>query len=778
MLVWPAALMFVLLPGQAEPAPPGFLRTLTNPTPRHDGKAISVAYSPDGKLLATGGWDKRIRLWDAATGKAVRDWPAHDPAVWPLAFSADGKQLLSAGKDGKVVLWALDGTEVRRFDGHTAGVYKLAWLHDEDRLLTASFDKSVREWQVSTGKELRKAAQDDEVHALAVAPDRKSFATGTDRGKITLYRRDLTAVTSWQGHGTGIDHLAYSPDGKTLVSGGWDRTAVLWDPTDGAKLRTFEGHKDNVWPAVFSPDGKRLVTASRDGLIRVWNPATGDLVRELDGPSKGVPLVAFRPDGKVFAATSWDGSVRQWELESGKPVGPAVGHLGRILDLRLSRDGKELASLGADGALLSWDTRTGQPTRTSQARLEEPIFGVIGARFAALGTDSATGLLFDRIRTGPGTELSAAGGHLAELHFASDERRLLALRGNGRLLVHDTADGKEVGNTLLGKARALAVTPDGTGFVALSPNESLRWHRLEDLRPIRAVGVAADGPLGLRFSRDGRLLVGIGPDRVTVWEAATGLVRHRIDHTAGQHRPMAFSPDGRLLYLADAKGGWTAIDLRRGVRVRERQGPAGEATRLAVSGDGTTLAVGVANGDVHLWNLAVEPPPVASVVNYPEEKLRRWLDDLAGSNGDKVQAAIAGLTETGPAAVATIAAILKPAAPVDPGRVRALIRALDADDFDERDKARLALLRLGSRVLAEVERAVPKAVSPEQRRLLQAVRDDLAAATLDAEALRDLRLIEVLEGLGARAELEPVAKGDPEAESTKHAKAALERLGR
>lgn len=776
MLVWPAALMFVLLPGQAEPAP-GFLRTLTNHTPRHDGKAISVAYSPDGKLLATGGWDKRIRLWDAATGTAIRDWQAHDPAVWPLAFSADGKQLLSAGKDGKVILWNLDGTEVRRFDGHTAGVYKLAWLHDEDRLLTASFDKTVREWQVSTGKELRKAAQDDEVHALAVAPDRKSFATGTDRGKITLYRRDFTEVTSWQGHGTGIDHLSYSPDGKTLVSGGWDRTAVLWDPADGAKLRTFEGHQDNVWPAVFSPDGKRLVTASRDGLIRVWDPATGDLVREIDGPSKGVPLVAFRPDGKAFAATSWDGSVRQWDLESGKPVGPATGHLGRILDLRLSHDGKELASLGVEGTLLTWDTRTGTPTTTAQGRLDEPKVGAVGERFAALVNFANRGRLLDRARGGPGVELLGDGGEPTELHFTPDERRLVTLRGNGRLVVHDTANGDLVGNVLLGKAQAVAVTPDGTGFVALSPNDALRWYRLDDLRPIRAVNVAADGPLGLRFSRDGRLLVGLGPDRVTVWEAATGLGRWRVEHAAGAHGPVAFSPDGRLLYLADAKGGWGAFDLRRGVRVQQRQGPAGEATRLAVSGDGKTLAVGIANGDVHLWDLAVEPPAVAAVVNHPEEKLRRWLDDLAGSDGDKVQAALAGLAETG-TSIALIAAILKPAAPVDPERVRALIRALDADDFDERDKARLALLRLGSRVLAEVERAVPKAVSPEQRRLLQAVRDDMTSATLDGEGLRELRLVEVLEGLGARAALEPVAKGDPEAESTKHAKAALERLGR
>jgi WD40 repeat protein len=761
-------------------------RVLETPLPRHTEKAISVAYSPDGQRLATGGWDRMIRIWDAASGRLLATWEAHTPAVWPLVFSNDGLRLLSGGRDGKVALWDIaTSEELLRFEGHTAGVYKLAWLQGEGRLLTGSFDHTVREWDVATGRELRKIELSTEVHGLAVAPDARTFAVATNQGRIAIYKRDFTEGLAWQGHGTGVDHLSYSPDGKVLVSGGWDGKAILWNPEDGAKLRTLD-HKVNVWPVVFSADGKLLVTGSLDGGIRFWNPATGELRRELEGHPKGVPMVAFRPDGKVLASVGHEGTVRQWDVATGLPVGPAVGNSERLYDLQFSPDGRALRALGQDRSLVTWNVAAGRIVRRVVVEPRNLRGGYLGEKWSLVGSDTSAVELIDTA-TGKALPLPEAGrANPTHLALSADGRYLAFVNQQNQLALWDR-EGKEIVRIRTESPQPVVFTPDGENLVFAPRNGVLQVLQTRDGTLRQTFVEEARQLRHLRVSPDGRLLAGVVDGEVIVWEIASGHIRWRIDlpppdtkpdirsGVNGEAHPVAFSPDGRVLYLTDFAGGLHGYDTLQGKKLLQRPGTRSQATCLAVAPDSRLVAIGDVHGTIRLWD--VDTPPLA-FRSHPPEVLRKWLADLGHAGGETPRHALVGLVEGGVDTVPLLSQALKPVPKLEPGRVAALIRQLDAEDFDEREAAQLALLRFGVRIEGEIDAVLKVTTASEARRRLREIKQELASATLDTQTLRELRAIEVLERLGAKDVLAPLAAGDPEAVTTKQAKAALVRLGR
>ncbi|MBD2132961.1 hypothetical protein H6F47_11110 [Sphaerospermopsis sp. FACHB-1094] len=247
------------------------LQTLTG----HSNLVTSVAYSPDGKTLASGG-DKTIKLWAVKTGNLLQTFTGHSNLVTSVAYSPDGKTLASASNDNTIKLWAVKtGNLLQTFTGHSYWVGSVAYSPDGQTLASASNDNTIKLWDVKTGNLLH----------------------------------------TFVGHSNSVWSVAYSPDGQTLASGSRDNTIKLWEVKTGNLLQIFTGHFHWVTSVAYSPDGKTLASASNDTTIKLWEVKTGNLLQIFTGHSHWVTSVAYSPDGQTLASGSGDKTIKIWRLK-------------------------------------------------------------------------------------------------------------------------------------------------------------------------------------------------------------------------------------------------------------------------------------------------------------------------------------------------------------------------------------------------------------------------------------------------------------------------------
>ncbi|KAH6715923.1 prolyl oligopeptidase-like protein [Leptodontidium sp. MPI-SDFR-AT-0119] len=329
----------------------------------HDRSVRAVAFSPDGKLLASASSDMTVRLWNPATGKEVQKLEGHDYSVGTVAFSPGGKLLASASADRTVRLWNLaTGKEVQKLEGHGYSVRAVAFSPDGKLLASVLSDSTVRLWNPVTGKEVQKLeGHDDSVGAVVFSPDGKLLASASNDWTVRLWNPATEKeVQKLEGHDNWVRAVAFSPDGKLLASASDDRTVRLWNPVIGKKAQKLKGHNDSVGAVVFSPDGKLLASASDDWTVKLWNPATEKEVQKLEGHSDWVRAVAFSPDSKLLASASDDWTVKLWNPITGKKVQKLKGHNDSVRAIAFSPDGKLLASASSDRTVRLWNPATGK----------------------------------------------------------------------------------------------------------------------------------------------------------------------------------------------------------------------------------------------------------------------------------------------------------------------------------------------------------------------------------------------------------------------------------
>lgn len=284
----------------------------------HSGSVMSVAFSPDGEMLASGSRDDAIKLWDVLTRKLLRTLTGHGADVYSIAFSPDGKVLASGSADKSVRLWEVQTGVLRgTLMGHDGIVRWVTFSPDGKMLASGSEDKTLRLWDAARGKLLR-----------------------------TL-----------PGH--ALKSLAFSPDGKTMVSGGRDTTVQLWDVTTGKRRALLEGHSGCIEGVAFSPDGNMVASSSEDGTVRLWDVAKATLRQTLRGHGMEVDSVVFSPDGKVIASGGKDRSIKLWDTQTGELRRTLTGPLARQESLAFSPDGATLASGsgGPEALIRLWSLR-------------------------------------------------------------------------------------------------------------------------------------------------------------------------------------------------------------------------------------------------------------------------------------------------------------------------------------------------------------------------------------------------------------------------------------
>ncbi len=328
---------------------------------------LTAEISKDGRYLAVSNEDLMIHVFDLTTKKAVRVCTGHADAVTGLAFSPDGKTLATASHDKTVKLWPLPSGEPKTLTGHTSWVLGVCFSPDGTTLATGGYDKTVRLWNVATGK--NSATWNDHtagVRTVAFAPNGKLLASaGSDRLVRIWDIAEGKVKFSLKGHKGAVRSIAFSPDGTMLASGSEDKSAKIWDALTGKELRTLDGHGDTVTAVRFSPNGHSLAAATFNGGVVLWDPSTGRKRGRLNGHQEAVTAVAYTAGGKQLITTGQDRQIHLWNPVAGvdatalkvfKPS-PAVSTAA------VSVDGRSATTGGFDGAVRFWDATTGEPKK-------------------------------------------------------------------------------------------------------------------------------------------------------------------------------------------------------------------------------------------------------------------------------------------------------------------------------------------------------------------------------------------------------------------------------
>jgi WD40 repeat protein len=326
--------------GAAGPAPGEAAITLTAPAIPNIKPQVavvspvsSVKFSPDGKLLAVGGYQE-VRLVEPDTDKTLATLSGHADYVRSIAFSPDGKYLAAAGglpqREGEIKIWdTVSHQLVRTLRGHKDCIYSVAWSRDGKLMASGSYDRIVKLWDASTGQELRNLQDHiDAVFSVAFSPDGKHLASGSQDRTVKIW--DIASgqrLFTLSDASDGLTSLAYSPGGNDIAAAGYDKTIYVWHlgNDEGSLTQSLIADEDSILALIWSPDGKTIITSSSDGSIRFRDAATLNPVGVIDHQPDWVEALGISPDGNLLAAGRYNGSLSLYDAKTYRQIeGPSM----------------------------------------------------------------------------------------------------------------------------------------------------------------------------------------------------------------------------------------------------------------------------------------------------------------------------------------------------------------------------------------------------------------------------------------------------------------------
>ena len=592
---------------------------------------LSVDFSPDGTMLASGGDGGTLTIWKVADGREITMSEGHGGAVHCITFSPDGTKLASGGWDKTIKLWNVaDGKEITTLKGHSDSIFSVNFSQDGALLVSGSNDSTIKLWNVTDGKEIMTLPGDSPVRSVNFSPDDKILASGNQDRTITFWNvEEGRKLKELQEHQGSVETVNFSPDGNMLVSGSSDGTIKLWNVTDGSEIATLPGHSGPINSVNFSPDGKLLVSGSTDHTIKVWGVEERKEITTLRGHSGSINNVKFSPDSTLLASGSEDTTIRLWNLAADSSI--LKGHSGNVYSVSFSPDNTMLASGSLDTTITLWNVNDGRAITTLPGHAE----GVTIVNFSSDGKLLASGSadwtikLWDTEKTNNVRETRTLPGQgsVLNVNFSSDSRTLVSGSADGTIQLWDVENG-EVNSTFplqghSGVIRSVNFSPDGE-LLASGANEIKLWSLPDGKEQPKLPG--EKGSLGtiqsLAFGPDGKLLAS-GANMITLWDVGDGNEITALPGNFGIVRSVSFNPAGTLLASGSDTGAITLWDVADRREISTLEGHDDRIQSVTFSSDGTKLASGSADRTIRLWNLDLD------------DLLRRgceWLDGYLNTN--------------------------------------------------------------------------------------------------------------------------------------------------
>lgn len=598
------------------------------------GRIYDLKYAPDGTRLAVA-TTLGIWIYDATTYQVLHFLKKHEDLVERIVFSPNGSILASEERFDKIHLWDVNTGKHKYKLDHQGGIKHFDFSADGQTLVTLSrgsrvglfVNTTLYHADTGTEKQVKSMAMNDIEFTQAYHKtfDRNNNILATGELDNTIYFWDLVEGVrkkTLSGQKGGLNCLAFSPDGKTLASGGEGEfirgedgnfrrdngVFHVWDAVKGKRKHNFSGENMyDIRSVAFSPDGSLLAGGDEFGQIHLVDPNTGKYLKKLEGHSRRVVAISFSSDMRTFASGSKDGRVRIWDIASGENKQTLDGFFDQVIGFDVSADGKTII-MGGSGPTYLWDVASGKREKTfTESAYAGNIAFIPGGKFIL--TDANADFLYDRNTAKRAAHFLGTGSAASSVGFSPDGKKIVTGNNDGTVLLFDVERRNYDGQVTLaahqGRVVSLEYSPDGKTIVSGSADKTIKLWDANTTQKKKVFSGDMNALTDVALSPNGKTIAAVdNTETIYLWDTDTSAQKKfRTGHAAGV-LSVAFSADGKRLAVGSADGTVYIFDAESRVSQQRFTGHKAQVKIVAFAADGKVLASLSDDGILFFWEVA------------------------------------------------------------------------------------------------------------------------------------------------------------------------------